>query len=906
MDKRLLRSLVRSLVVVLAGHCVLTSCSAGTVFFDDFDDGAAQGFVEVGGAWSVVDGKYIQSTRNPPGPYRSYVSALSEYIMDVDFVLLSGQEAKVIYAHADIGEDYRVDFSTISSRLTMPAWGQPWNSREFIVGVNLAYNTTYHVHIEVNFGGVIVWLNKALIHNQSWANWAPLGDGKVGVGTWSASARFDNFFVFDISGGVILFEEEFDDGRADLFTEVGDTWDVDAGSYLQFADSPAGPYRSWVAALWRYVIAVDYTPQSIGETKIIFAHADTGEDYRLDLWLNKSRLCIPQWGEAWQTRTTTLGGLNLQPYRTYTVRVEVSHAGVRVWLNKELRHDEPWAHSYPLGNGAIGVGTYANATLFDNLAVHALTKLAGKTWYVDGSVSQSGDGTSWSEAFKTIQEGIEASAHRDTVIVGPGTYPENIHFKGRNITLRSFDPLDSAVVNGTIIDGRAFNSVVTFQGEEDETCVLSGFTIRNGKSNYGGGILGNHARPTIRHNIISDNLADGGGGLAFCHGLVENNTIRNNQATSAFPALIGGGALYDCDGEVRNNIIATNSAASFGGALTYCAGPIVDNSVAQNSAVDGGGLYVCGGLIENNTISGNLASRDGGGLAHCSGLVQKNTISENSAAWGGGLAHCYGTVQNNTIHGNAATTAGGGLRSCDGLVRDNLIVGNTCTSYTQGGGGLADCVGTIENNTIVVNSVTGQGGGLYNCYTTVVNCIIWGNKASGRGQISSQGGTTVLIHCAIEGGWAGTGEGNLPADPQFVDPVGRDMNPDTYEDNDYHLKATSPCVDTGRNQDWMWGAVDLEGSNRIFFAGKSKTVDMGAYEYGSFRFTIVNVERTPSDQLRLTWTSRPGDTYDIFSTSGLPSQFWLHGGSVASQGTVTTWTSGSTTPSSGIFRVGIQ
>ena len=298
---------MKRLAIFLAVSSVLLdfwglAFGASTVFFEDFADGIANRFVEAGGTWSVADGSYVQSTTNPPGPYRCYVSALGEYVMDVDFVLLSGQEVKVIYAHADAWEDYRVDFSPTYSRLTMPEWGQPWNSREFIAAVSLAYNTSYHVHIEVYLGEIIVWLDDVPIHNQAWANGVPLGDGKVGVGTWSATARFDNLVVSSIPGGVPLFEENFNDGRADRFTEVGDTWDVDAGSYLQFAGSPEGPYRSWVAALWQYVIEFDYMPQSIGETKVVYAHADTGEEYRVDFWLNNSRLCIPEWGQAWQTR----------------------------------------------------------------------------------------------------------------------------------------------------------------------------------------------------------------------------------------------------------------------------------------------------------------------------------------------------------------------------------------------------------------------------------------------------------------------------------------------------------------------------------------------------------------------------------------------------------------------------
>ena len=68
--------------------------------------------------WSQID-------EDPPGPYRSWVNAgdLTEYTFETDFALSSGQEAKFIYAHADTGEEYRVDFWLDRCRLSMPAWG---------------------------------------------------------------------------------------------------------------------------------------------------------------------------------------------------------------------------------------------------------------------------------------------------------------------------------------------------------------------------------------------------------------------------------------------------------------------------------------------------------------------------------------------------------------------------------------------------------------------------------------------------------------------------------------------------------------------------------------------------------------------------------------------------------------
>jgi hypothetical protein len=78
---------------------------------------------------------------------------------------------------------------------------------------------------------------------------------------------------------------------------------------------------------------------------------------------------------------------------------------------------------------------------------------------------------------------------------------------------------------------------VTFAGGEDETCVLSGFTIRNGKAKYGGGItapVSPGSKATIRQNLIIENSAEhGGGGLYYCNGKIENNTISGNSATLA-------------------------------------------------------------------------------------------------------------------------------------------------------------------------------------------------------------------------------------------------------------------------------------------------------------------------------------------------------------------------------------
>jgi hypothetical protein len=158
----------------------------------------------------------------------------------------------------------------------------------------------------------------------------------------------------------------------------------------------------------------------------------------------------------------------------------------------------------------------------------------GAAWYVRASVSQSGDGRSWATAFKRIQKGIDAASDGDTVNVAWGIYVENIRFNGKNVVLTSTNPADPDIVATTIIDGNQAGSVVTFSGTENETCVLSGFTIRNGKAQSGGGIYGGSTSPThatIKGNTIADNTAEQeGGGLSRCIGMIQNNTITGNES----------------------------------------------------------------------------------------------------------------------------------------------------------------------------------------------------------------------------------------------------------------------------------------------------------------------------------------------------------------------------------------
>jgi hypothetical protein len=387
------------------------------------------------------------------------------------------------------------------------------------------------------------------------------------------------------------------------------------------------------------------------------------------------------------------------------------------------------------------------------------------TWYVDVSVASSGDGTSWETAFKTIQQGIDAASHGDTVVVAEGLYNQSIRFFGKNITLISTEPLDPGVVAETIIDG--VGSVVRFGGTEDETCVLSGFTIRKGSP-----------------------------------GIIGSGQGRNTHAT------------------IENNVI-TNNGEYFGAGVVSCDGPIRNNQITRNlAAYDGGGLFACHGLIENNIISENMA-----GFGIVNGIE----------GYGGGLYGCDGTIRNNIIVGNVVHDALGGPEPYH---------------YPGQGAGLYGCDGIIEGNIVYGNHAYGEGGGFYNCLGTIRNCVIWGNTAWDEDQLVAS--TTPAYSCIQA--WHGGGEGNISAEPRFVD----------AGNGDFWLRADSPCIDAGFNDPEL-PEFDIAGMPRIMFGGKSLTVDMGAYE-----FFYTGLQKGPGpDEATLVWSFIPDRTYSIFYTDDL-------------------------------------
>ena len=227
----------------------------------------------------------------------------------------------------------------------------------------------------------------------------------------------------------------------------------------------------------------------------------------------------------------------------------------------------------------------------------------------------------------------------------------------------------------------------------------------------------------------------------------------------------------------------------------------------------------------------NSASDDDGGAVQCAGGLTAVAchFSGNQGLRGGAIASIAGELilANCTFSGNWASSGGAVFSTGEVTLINSVFWGNGAAGL---GGGVAAFSGSVTGCTLVDNTA-GAGGGLavgFGGAVPVANSILWGNTASfaAFAQLYSGGPVTA---CNVEGGWEG--EGNLDADPRFVDLAG----------GDFRLAEDSPCRNAGNNA-WLPADLvdldadsdsaeplpwDVEGLDRV----AEEVVDMGAYEF---------------------------------------------------------------------------
>jgi len=233
--------------------------------------------------------------------------------------------------------------------------------------------------------------------------------------------------------------------------------------------------------------------------------------------------------------------------------------------------------------------------------------------YVKYHAPGANNGTSWTNAYKSLQKALDVAKSGQQIWVAKGTYKPTLATDPMDPRSKSFSLTDGVAIYGgfagteTLLSQRNWNTNVTIlsgdiglagepgdnsyrvviAGEIGSTAILDGFTITAGRAdgtiaNYGGGIANISSAPTLRNLKIRSNYAATDGGGMYNGGAtptLTNVAFLNNTAT------YGGGMYDDTSSPTLTNVTFTGNAAEHIGSNYGHGGGWRTLTAARNSAM---------------------------------------------------------------------------------------------------------------------------------------------------------------------------------------------------------------------------------------------------------------------------------------------------------------------------------
>ena len=167
---------------------------------------------------------------------------------------------------------------------------------------------------------------------------------------------------------VVLFADNFDDGKADGWSPITGSWEVVDGQYLCVSNHDARVLIG--SSNWTdYAVSADIKPIA-GEIDIgiLGRVTDSVNNYQIQIWQNKARIKI--WKSDWKDIASV-------PYIAtndswYKLRAEFLGTSLKMYINNKLIAS---AEDSIFPNGAIGLRCASNSkAFFDNVIVEALSE----------------------------------------------------------------------------------------------------------------------------------------------------------------------------------------------------------------------------------------------------------------------------------------------------------------------------------------------------------------------------------------------------------------------------------------------------------------------------------------------------------------------------------------------------
>lgn len=422
--------------------------------------------------------------------------------------------------------------------------------------------------------------------------------------------------------------------------------------------------------------------------------------------------------------------------------------------------------------------------------------------YVNGALTNHGNGASWAQAFTNLQDAFAQAGSCDQIWVAAGTYTATV-LTGRIIN-ESPVQYSFPLIEGLGLYG-GFSGTETNLSQRNWT---SNATILRGMTNQP--VFNNNgAYDVIDQTTIVDGFTIDGRNLNYSPGAV-NPAVNNSAAGPTFRncAFINGSpAMMNTQGAtplIANCVFSNNLNFAI---FNNVASPVVSNCLfISNSTADGSG-----GAIENFSASPII--------------VDSQFLTNSAGANGGALDFEGGSspvIRACVFEGNSSGDGGAILSENSSVYMADCLFAGNISSFEGGGLFFYESTNILNNCTLAENAASFLGGGVYSLQSTfnAVNTIFWDNQSGGdasveAAQLNVDSGA-YPANSIIQGLSQYAGSGNLSYNPLFVGESAGDFSPGLQ----------SPAIKAGTTSVVQAGDTDVYGYPRIV----QSNVDIGAIE----------------------------------------------------------------------------
>jgi len=438
--------------------------------------------------------------------------------------------------------------------------------------------------------------------------------------------------------------------------------------------------------------------------------------------------------------------------------------------------------------------------------------------YVDADASGAADGSSWADAYPTLQDAINNASAANEIWIAEGVYYPD---------------------EGSSVTADDVNARFEISGSKDGLALYGGF---DGTESTREARAPRTHRTVLSGDIQQDDATDAAGVTPDASDIAGSNSHHVIWLDGRLEGPL-------TERTVLDGLVVTAGQADGGFSDDFGGGVYCD-----------GGTITCNPTLRNVVVAGNRAAANGGGFyargvnsGEASPSIRNAVFVGNQAADGGGALY------------NRADLEGGAART----TLTNVVFAN---NDADNGGAIYNEAASprLINVTAAANTASSDGGALYNLdggRPSIVNTILWGNAAANGGSaIFNSSASATVDYSIVEGGGAGIangtafgdGTGNRNVDPAFAGGgalAGADGRLRTVDDS-LNLTLGSPGLDAGTN-DSVSVATDVTGAERIrdLDGSGTATVNLGAYERpapGAPRLPATTVSAVAATRVEVT------------------------------------------------------